>query len=331
MTRFACWLLIGLLLSLFGAVTGYLLRERRLAGWDMPAYSVYSEASDGLAEAAQVLHRLGWTPVALTRPIQARQHRGLLIVAEPHSGKLFSEDSLSESDAQSMLNWVEHSNTLLLLGRKNTPLHQALNVTVIDAAKRDEDAFHPVDIGAGGGYTDGITRLSVGSRSTLRAPGDALPLWWVGDQPGAVLLRRKQGHVMIVADGRWLAREGLVRSDGEPRDDNIVFLVNVATVAAREGKIYFDEYHHGLRSGSGFWGYLEYHGERATPFLVILVLLVAGWTWAVRLGPPVPMPKTASADAVDYASALARLYQKTGTRRMLARTLVRSFLGTLTR
>jgi hypothetical protein len=43
------------------------------------------------------------------------------------------------------------------------------------------------------------------------------------------------------------------------------------------------------------------------------------------------MPKTASADAVDYASALARLYQKTGTRRLLARTLVRSFLGALTR
>ncbi|MHB1423591.1 MAG: DUF4350 domain-containing protein [Gemmataceae bacterium] len=331
MTRFACWLLTGLLLGVFGVVTASLLRERRLAGRDMPAYSVYSEASDGLGEAAHVLRHLGWTPVAVARPIQDRHHRGLLIVAEPPSGRLFGADALSESDAQALLSWVERGNTLLLLSRKNTPLHHALNVTVFPSDKHEEEIFHPVDLGAAGGYTEGIANLSVGSRATLRASGDALPLWWLGDQPGAVLLRRKRGHVLIVADARLLTREGLVRSDGEPRDDNVVFLANVAAMAARDGKVYFDEYHHGLRSGGGFWGYLEYHGERATPLLVLLVLLVAGWTWAVRLGPPVPLPKSASADAVDYASALARLYQKTGTRRLLARTLVRSLLGELTR
>jgi uncharacterized protein DUF4350 len=329
--RFACWILTGLLLGIFTVVTVYLLRERRLAGRDLPAYSVYSEAADGFGEAAYVLRRLGWTPVAVTRPIQDRQQRGLLIVAEPPSGGIFSPAALSENDARSLLNWVARGNTLLLLGRKNTPLHQALNVVVLLGDKREEDAFHSVDLGAAGGYTEGVSHLSVGSRASLRAPDDALPLWWLGDQPGAVLLRHKKGNVLIVADARWLTREGLVRSDGEPRDDNVVFLANVAEVAARDGKVYFDEYHHGLRSGSGFWGYLESHGERATPLLVLIVLLVAGWRWAVRLGPPVPTPTTENADAVDYASALARLYQKTGTRRLLARTLVRSFLGELTR
>ncbi|HEY7326342.1 MAG TPA: hypothetical protein VH592_01785 [Gemmataceae bacterium] len=331
--RFACWILTGLLLGAFGVVTAYLLHERRLAGRDLPAYSVYSEAGDGLGEAAHVLRRLGWTPVAVTRPIQDHQHLGLLIVAEPPSGGRFGEEAISENDARSLLNWVEqeNGNTLLLLGRKNTALHQALNVVVLENSSRDAEAFHPVDLGAAGSYTEGIAHLSVGSRATLRAPGNALPLWWLGDQPGAVLLRRKKGHVLVVADTRWLTREGLIRSDGEPRDDNVVFLANVVEMAARDGKVYFDEYHHGLRSGGGFWGYLEYHGERATPLLILLVLLVAGWTWAVRLGPPVPIPQTESADAVDYASALARLYQKTGTRPLLARTLVRSFLGALTR
>ncbi|HEY7424721.1 MAG TPA: hypothetical protein VH682_10875, partial [Gemmataceae bacterium] len=187
-----------------------------------------------------------------------------------------------------------------------------------------------VDLGAAGGYTEGIEHLSVGSRATLRTEG-GLPLWWVGDQPGAVLLRHKKGHILVVADARMLTQEGLIRSDGEPRDDNAVFLANVAARDARDGKVYFDEYHHGLRSGGGFWSYLGYHGEKATLLLILVVLLVAGWTWAVRLGPGVPTPKTSSADAVDYASALARLYQRTGTRRLLARTLVRSFLGTMTR
>jgi hypothetical protein len=332
MTRFACWCLVVLLLGVFGVVAAYLLRERSQAGLDMPAYSVYSEAGDGLGEAAHVLRRLGWTPVAVTRPIQQARPRGLLILTEPPRRRLLGGDTedISVGDARALLRWVEQGNTLLLMSRKNTTLHQALRVVVSEDARRDDEHFTPVDLGAAGGYIEDIEHLSVGSRATLRAEG-GLPLWWVGEQPGAVLLRRKNGHVLVVADARLLTREGLIRSDGEPRDDNVVFLANVAALDGRDGKVYFDEYHHGLRSGGGFWSYLGYHGEKATLLLILVVLLVASWTWAVRLGPAVPTPKTTSADAVEYASALARLYQRTGTRRLLARTLVRGFLGALTR
>jgi hypothetical protein len=332
MTRFACWLLVVLLLGVFGVVAAQLLRERSRAGLDMPAYSVYSEADDGLGEAANVLRCLGWTPVALTRPIQSGRQSGLLILTVPPRRRLFGAgDALSEGDAKALLRWVERGNTLLLLGSKNTALHRALNITLREGNRRAEEDFHPVDLGAAGGYTEGIEHLSVGSRATLQPPDAALPLWWLGDQPGAVLLRRKKGRVLVVADARFLTREGLIRSNGEARDDNVVFLANVAALGARDGKVYFDEYHHGLHSGGGFWSYLGYHGEKATPILVLVVLVVAGWTWAVRLGPPVPAPKTSGADAVDYASALARLYQRAGARRLLARTLVRSFLAALTR
>ncbi|HEY7424411.1 MAG TPA: DUF4350 domain-containing protein [Gemmataceae bacterium] len=332
MNRFVCWCLVVLLLGVFGVVTAYLLRERSRAGLDMPAYSVYSESSDGLGEAAHLLRRLGWTPMAVTRPIQQGHPQGLLILVEPPRRRLLGggAEDISASDARALLHWVEQGNTLLLMSRKNTALHQALRVVVNEDARRDEEHFTPVDLGAAGGYTEGIEHLSVGSRATLRAEG-GLPLWWVGDQPGAVLLRHKKGRVLVVADARMLTQEGLVRSDGEPRDDNAVFLANVAARDARDDKVYFDEYHHGLRSGGGFWGYLGYHGEKATLLLILVVLLVAGWTWAVRLGPAVPTPKTSSADAVDYASALALLYQRTGARRLLARTLVRSFLAALTR
>jgi hypothetical protein len=333
MTRFACWFLIVLLLGVFGVVAEHLLRERSLAGRDMPAYSVYSEAGDGLGEAAHVLRQLGWTPVPLTRPVQHAQHRGLLILTEPPRRSLFGEeeDALSDGDAKALLRWVEQGNTLLLMSRKNTALHRMLRVVVTEGPRRDEESFSAVDLGAAGRYTEGIEHLSVGSRATVRAQAGGLPLWWLSDQPGAVLLRRKAGHVLIVADPRLLTQEGLVRSGGAPRDDNVVFLANVAALDGREGKVYFDEYHHGLRSGGGFWSYLGYHHERGTLILLLVVLVVAGWTWAVRLGPAVPTPRTASADAVDYASALARLYQRTGARRLLARTLVRGFLGDLTR
>src|SRR6185437_6037036 len=83
MARSVCWLLFLLMAAAFGAGVAVLLRDRALAGHGMPAYSVYSDAGDGLGEAAHLLRALGWTPVALDRPVQNSQARGLLLLVEP--------------------------------------------------------------------------------------------------------------------------------------------------------------------------------------------------------------------------------------------------------
>jgi hypothetical protein len=64
---------------------------------------------------------------------------------------------------------------------------------------------------------------------------------------------------------------------------------------------------------------------------ILLVVAVAVWRVGVRLGPAVPTPRGAHADAVDYASAVARIYHRAGARRLLARVLARDFLAPLTR
>jgi hypothetical protein len=330
MSRFVAWLVVVGLLGAFAAVVVGALRGRAAAGLGMPPYSVYSEASDGLGEAAQLLRQLGWEPVALTRPAQPDQHRGLLVLLEPERSAGFGEEGgLSEVDAGNLLRWVGEGNTLLFASRKNTALHQALGLTVTEGARAEGDAWTAVDLGAAGGYTEGIERLDVAGTATLQ--GGGLPLWYVQDRPGAVLVRRGRGRVVVLAGPSLLSRRGLVRSDGEPRDDNAVFLYNVAALDARGGKVYFDEYHHGFRAASGFWGYLAYHGQR---WALLPLLVVAGawaWAWAVRLGPAVAPRRADSADAVDYASALGRLYQGAGARRLLARTLARGFLAALTK
>src|SRR4051812_27690820 len=83
MSRFASWSLVGVLLAAFAAGVVGVLRQRAAAGKGMPPYSVYSQAGDGLGEAADNLRQLGWQPVAVTRPISNTHHRGLLIVCEP--------------------------------------------------------------------------------------------------------------------------------------------------------------------------------------------------------------------------------------------------------
>ena len=303
----------------------------------MPPYSIFShDARRGAAEAAYVLQRAGWTPVALTRPVQNSQARGLLILVQPEADDAAEDEGggLTDADAAAMLRWVEQGNTLLLLSKKADALNRALHVVPTEDATREKQTFFPVtldpDLDPSFGYLRDIHVLSVGSQSTLPPKAGALPLWWIGKgqdrSPGALVLRQGKGRVIVVADPSLATYSGLWdRKDGQAtlRDDNVWFLVNVATLDARDAKVYFDEYHHGFQSGGGLWGYLRYHGQALLLAPLFLVVAAAVWAAAVRLGPATPTPQTSETDAVDYASALARLYQQAGARRRLARTLAR--------
>jgi hypothetical protein len=326
MTRFFSGLLVLLLLGGFLAVVVQVLRARAEAGKGLPAYSMYAKDRNGLAPAAQLLHQLGWEPVAVTRPIQHTRYRGLLLLVEPEGTALLPGQApdLGATDVQALLRWVERGNTLLLCGRRLNALHRALDVVVTQGARAAEEELVAVALSEAGGYTDGIDRLVVEGRAVVEAEA-GLPLWWVGDSPGAVVLRRGRGRVLVVADPSLLTLRGL------RREDNVLFLVNVAALHGQDRQVYFDEYHHGLRSGGGFWGYLRYHDQHGLLLPVLLVAVVAGWSVAKRLGPAVPTPRESHADAVDYASAVARIYQRAGVRQRPAQTLARDFLGALAR
>jgi hypothetical protein len=325
MTRPLAWLLAVLLFGAFVGAAAYALALRAAAGKGLPPYSVYSADDDGLADVALFLRRGGWEPVAVTRPIAPTHYSGLLILVEPGPPSATGLDSgLTEGDAKALLRWVEAGNTLLYAGRHTTPLHELLGVTLLSDDSDTANDPHPAEVSDAGLYTDGIHRVIVEGKSQLRTRR-GVPLWWVEGQPGALLLKHGRGRVMLLADSSLLTNDGLKRGD------NGVFVYRVALHDARGGKVYFDEYHHGLRSGGGVWGYLAYH--RAQWVLVPLVLLagMAAWSVAVRLGPAVSLPGEARADAVDYASAVARIYERAGVRRLPARALVRGFLTALTR
>jgi hypothetical protein len=332
-------MLVVLLFGVFASAVGFVLRERAAAGKGMPPYSIYShDARRGAAEAAYVLQRAGWTPVALTRRVQYTPARGLLILVQPEEDDDADETGgVSDNDAVAMLHWVERGNTLLVLSKKATGVHRALNVTPTEDATAEKQQFVRVhldpELGTSFGYLRDIHTLSVGGKSILPVREGALPLWSINDMPGALVLRRGEGRVILVAAPSLATYNGLwERKDDQEtlRDDNVLFLVNAAMLHSRDGKVYFDEYHHGFQSGGGFWGYLRYHGQHLLLAPLFLTIGAALWMWAVRLGPATPTPQTSETDAVDYASALARLYQQAGAHRRLARTLARGFLGALT-
>src|SRR5205814_579481 len=77
------WPFVILLFGLFLAAAGWLIYQRVAAGKNMPDYSVYSRDRKGLAGTAQWLSRIGYEPIAVTRPIQNTRYSGLLILVEP--------------------------------------------------------------------------------------------------------------------------------------------------------------------------------------------------------------------------------------------------------
>ena len=324
--RARSWLLVLLLAGTFLVTVSYLLLWRAEAGRGMPAYSVYSTGPDGLAEAANVLSKLGLDPVALTRPVQQSRASGLLILADPRQhGMLGDEAGISKNDARRLLGWVAKGNALLLAGRERTLLHDLLRVALPSSKDEARDdtprVVQKIELS---GYTHDIDRLEVEGKPTVTGPPDAVPLWWIGNTPGAVLVPHGKGRVLVVPDASLLTHRGLRRAD------NVLLLYNVAVREARGGRVYFDEYHHGIRSGGGAWGYLRYHHQSGLLLQLLACAVVAIWAVAVRLGPARPTPVTHAADAVDYASAVARIYQQAGARHLLAALLVRDFQERLT-
>jgi hypothetical protein len=242
----------------------------------------------------------------------------LLVVVEP-------SEEFSDADVQGMLHWVEEGNTLVLLGRDSTALHAKLGIELhgdAEAFERGETTeLVPNEAGA---YTEGMEHIVVEGSDTIEA-GRGLPLWSIGGRPAALIQRWGQGRVVVAAD------PSLLTSRGMRRGDNVLFLYNLARVHAGDGRVYFDEYHHGLYSGGGFWGYLRYHDQLWTVLAVFIAAAVAAWAVAVRLGSAVAPLQTDQADAVAYASAVARIYQLAGLRRLMGQMLANHIMTQLRR
>jgi hypothetical protein len=315
------WLIIGLIYGGFAMIAYHTLAKRAEAGKGMPAYSIYSRDRDGLMELARLLDKLGYVAVPVTRPIQQTHARGLLILAEPQGTALLPGEppDLPDADVRGLLQWVDRGNTLLFCGRHMNSLHRELHATVVtDDPAWEEDSLQDAILGETGGYTRNLEHLVIQGNDSVEASA-GLPLWWVGDRPGAVLLRRGQGRVLLIADPSLLTLPGLRRGD------NVLLGVNLVGMHAQDRRVYFDEYHHGLHSGGGFWGYLRYHDEQWILAVVILLAGIAAWSAAVRLGKSVPRRLEIRADAVDYANAVARIYERAGARRLLGLALGRDF------
>lgn len=321
------------LLAIILLVAYYLLSDQFDSGTGMPKYSVFSKESDGLAAASTVLTKLGYQPVPLTRPLLSTNASGLLFVIEPtiDSPILGPVVHLGELDTKALLQWVAEGNTLVLCTDSQTDLHDEINVTVDKAPKNKQKLFSVPTMPlpgytVPGSDTDIYTVRTIAlSTSSYLVSSSGVPLWNVKNGIGALLLNYKSGRIILISDPNVFTHRNLAQAD------NVLFLANLATMDSINSRVYFDEFHHGIRSSGS---YMDYIRRRKLHWIGYQLLCVVGlWLWmsSFRLGNAIRKEKPVQEDAVEYATAAARIYERAGIRSKLAEGMARDFLDRLTK
>ncbi len=227
-----------------------------------------------------VLAELGARPLRIRRKPAAipRDVGALLLIAPGHPPE--------EDDIDALADWVRGGGTLIwVAGRKST----------VDQA---EKLLRPFGLAA-----EARTGEAVSMTGRL-APWDAGPrryrLLCGGplrivrpEEPGQILLEDAAGAVagaaVALGRGRFVALSDLdlVSNRGLRTEDHAEFMVHLATLAAGDRAIAFDEYHHGIREQDSPASLLLGSPLGPAAGLLLLAAFAAVYSHRRRLGPPV--------------------------------------------
>ena len=198
--------------------------------------------------------------------------------------------------------WVAGGGTVLVV-----PSAGAQNLTGGLGFRRlegvDRPATRRVKVG------EEFYRLQLGGESRLASAPNAYPAPTpvIEDEAGWIAAEAKvgRGRVVMLAD-RWM-----VSNKGLGAEENAAFVVRGLKLP--EGRVAFDEYHHGFAGGQDLHGYVMsrpagwvvWHGLAA---LALLVLVGA------RLGPPRQVHEERRRRPAEFIEAFARLCRAAGAR-----------------
>lgn len=317
---------IGLvaLLAALGSVFG-----RSQNSPDDPRRSTFVDAPRGLHALHMLLAEVGAHPRRASEPPAASEPVDhTLVLAEP-------SESLTRRETAELVEWVDAGGRLVVVagvpmdavlgGGANALLAKfgvtmrpgavptGAGVRVLDAAAARD--MHGVEWrpAASVEAADAVAPVTIETLAT--AAGACVA--------GRIARGENGGELVVLADA------GLLENDSLGRGDNAVFAVRVLLArASDEGRVVFDEYHHGF----GDTGSRDHvvavmlamvHGT--WPGRALLVIALAGLVWVagagVRFGSPAPEPAPPRRAMSEHAEALGRIFEKAAARRETLRIL----------
>ena len=297
------WLTVGLLLILVLLLIAGALREvRRQEG---PALISTSAGADGALALAEWLADLGLTVDNARQSVYAvPEGTDVALLLEP-------SQTLDDEAWSLLITWVEDGGTLLIAG-SGLAARLAFDRLALDLERLGEDAQLRWTAPLLASPPPATPEATAAWGFSAPLPETALAHVVADDTPVVVTLTRGAGRIVAVSSAVLFSNSGL-RAAGVP-----LLVLNLVTgSAAAPQTVWFDEWHHGLRTlaplGPSEW-------LRRTPagralLLTALLIFVAVLLSGRRLGRAVPLPETRRRRAaVEYVDAMANLSRRAGHR-----------------
>lgn len=299
----AALLLILLLVVTTVLATFWQLRQES----DRPALATFSTDPQGGRALMLWAQALGYQTTADTLSVFAPPNDArLAFILEPQL------PGISEAEWEPLEEWVERGGTLVLVGQGfGTAL--SLQPHNFNIQFRDETEDGVVQV-RGNLFEKAPHRLqNARPRAYLESErSDFETLLTIDGDPLVVMLAQGQGKMIFGSIPYPLSNLGLK----EP--GNAEFVLGMLQIAGEGGAIWFDEWHHGLRtsastapSGLGQWMIRSRPGQ-AILYAGLVLFLWLGLSGR-RLGPSLPLPARQQRRApAEHALALANLSRRAG-------------------
>lgn len=299
------WIAIGLFVLLILVTIAAAMQQTR--DQTQPPLVSTSAAPDGAKALFLALAELGYkVDNTIPDPFYPPAEDGLIFMLEPFA-------TITPTEWDILDNWVEKGGTLVVAGD---------NIGAIAAANHYH--FTPVYL-----PTPPIT---VTTQTPLLTSPPATPVTLQTEayfetvrsdfvthlalpNGGPVLLSFEQGEGRVIL----CTAPFLFSNAGLKEAGNAALVLNILSAATRPGLVWFDEWHHGLRTIdsqiSGPWDWLRYTPAGHALLYVVLIIFLALFLRGQLFGRPVPIPTDTPRRApLEYITAIANLSRRAGHR-----------------
>ena len=247
-----------------------------------------------------LLEESGYPVTRLEKPydeISDRDNIGtLILIALPDEG------GPSQTEFAALNDWVGGGKQLIIIDQAvhlNKELGDIEADTPFLKPKSEPRPLQPTR------YTFGVERLKTGDAASRIRLNSRSAIYHIGDDDGALLAdaRVKEGRVIFLTDPHIVANNGIKEAD------NVVLALNLLSERP-QGKIAFDEFHHGYGARAAGEGVLAYFRGTPVPWLFwqgVLIAAVVAYTFGRRFARPLPLRRERRTTNLEFVSSMATI------------------------
>ena len=245
-----------------------------------------------------LLEESGYPVTRLESPfttLNERKDISTLVIISPPPTAQYSEEEFETLSA-----WVEAGNLLIVIDR-------VIEVAVGDVkiSTRSGNMQSSMRLLQPTIYTRGVNepRFSVYASRVTTDSHDVT--YHMGDDRGAVLADSRAGEGRIV----MLTDPFIVANNGIAEGDNVVLALNLIAERNQEGRIAFDEFHHGYGAASS-GGVMSYFEGTPVPWMLwqaALIALLIVYSYGRRFARPLPLVRERRTTNLEFVTSMANI------------------------